>query len=231
MKMSGTNIWVKHSQRLVPIKKMSEPGSAFQPGDEWGDQKEVSRLISQSFPSITINAPKFVEIGSGGGRYTVPLMNKFPECTVDAFDVSSGYIAKLKQRIGDLGFSDRINIHKLDNEPDTISKIIGELGLVRKIDVVYSYDAMVHVDLQSLLIYFVNAANILKPMGCLVMNVADATSEKGMQRLFSSAARVFRQGGAPSTKFIWHSPSVFQKFSLVWVLRSSLNTQMVGIYI
>jgi len=77
--------------------------------------------------------------------------------------------------------------------------------------VVYSYDAMVHVDLQTLLIYFANAANILKQGGFVIMNVADATSEKGCERLFKSAARVYAEGGMPSTKFIWHSPAVFSK--------------------
>ena len=67
---------------------------------------------------------------------------------------------------------------------------------------------MVHVELHSIIIYIATAAAVLRPGGLLSMNVADASTEKGFQKLLFNAPGVFRQGGAAGAHFQFAAPDI-----------------------
>jgi cyclopropane fatty-acyl-phospholipid synthase-like methyltransferase len=71
------------------------------------------------------------------------------------------------------------------------------------LDVVFSIDAMVHVDLQYVAAYWLSAAKLLRPGGKIIMSVADATREKGHNRLVQDTPSLFPLQGQQSTKFQW----------------------------
>ncbi|MES0882259.1 class I SAM-dependent methyltransferase [Roseibium sp. SCP14] len=179
------------------------------PGDEWGGVSKVNTILDETFPDLSqVDELNFVEIGSGGGRYTVQIIDRYPKATVHAFDVSSRYLDVLGRRLIENSMDDRVRLTQLNENPDFIIDCLDNLGLKRQIDVFYSFDAMVHVDLQTLTTYFMTAALTLSKGGAIVMNVADATSDKGLEKLFVSSRRVFAEQGRCSAKFLWYSPDI-----------------------
>ena len=73
----------------------------------------------------------------------------------------------------------RLETVLLDQSPELMLEAIQERGLRERIDAIYSFDAMVHVDLHTLVVCLVTAAKVLRTDGVLAMSAADACSEKG----------------------------------------------------
>jgi hypothetical protein len=82
--------------------------------------------------------------------------------------------------------------------------------LLGKIDGVYSFDAMVHVDLHTLFVYWMSAAKVLRPGGVLAMSVADACNEKGFMKLLHNAPGVYRLQGNTGGHFMWISREIVE---------------------
>lgn len=149
-----------------------------------------------------------VEIGPGSGRYTLLALRAFPNARVFAFDVSRSFLDSLQERLNAESLSDRVVSTHLTDDPELMLRTLSSSGVIRKVDAYFSYDAMVHVDLQTLANYFVVASLTLRQGGAISMNVADATSDEGSARLLRSARRVYSERGRPSVKFFWLSPEI-----------------------
>jgi hypothetical protein len=80
--------------------------------------------------------------------------------------------------------------------------------LVRKLDAFFSIDAMVHVDLQFLVVYFITAALTLKENGLMIMTLANAVSQNGFKHLLDGAKPYYPLQGKPTAKFEYLSPDI-----------------------
>ena len=179
------------------------------PGDEWGDEKATAFLFSKAVEAHLQHAPDcFVEIGSGAGRYTVATLARYPQSRVLSFDVSIEFERALRERCARYIESGRLKTFLLDRNAGMMEQTIDQQGLREKIDVVYSFDAMMHVDLHTLVAYWINASRVLRQDGLLAMNVADATSENGFMKLLHNTRGVYALRGGVGPHFMWISPDI-----------------------
>ena len=82
------------------------------------------------------------------------------------------------------------------------------LDMAGKLDGFFSMDAMVHVDLQYLIPYFLTAAVALREGGHLIMTLADASTPAGFDFLISRASAYYGADVEPLGKFEWASRDI-----------------------
>jgi SAM-dependent methyltransferase len=176
------------------------------PGDEWGDEDLWHKIFKSMFADHGVAGWKHcVEIGAGSGKYTEFVLNA-SEAEVIAFDVSEKFIEVLSDRMKQSIDEGRLYAVLLPGEhANEMFEEINRHALVRKIDAVYSIDAMVHVDLQYLMAYLVTAALVLKRSGYLIMTLPNALSTQGFECLLADTAYYYNMQGKPSSKFEWLS--------------------------
>ncbi len=200
-------------RELAPWRVLNTKDNEYiWPGDEWGDRETARRLFNESFGSRLGDDVKFLcELGAGAGRYTVLALERFSHSTILSFDVSAEFEAILKKRCSPFVEAGRLKTYLLDEDPLRLVNTVLKKGLFGKIDGVYSFDAMVHVDLHTLLVYWISAARMLKPGGILAMNVADASSENGFMKLLNDSVGIYRQVGNAGGHFMWASEDIAVK--------------------
>jgi osmotically-inducible protein OsmY len=183
------------------------------PGDEWGSPTEWEYLFQKVFvPAGVEQWRQAIEIGPGSGKYTLKVLGASP-AVVRAYDVSAAYLDVCRVRCQEVIDEGRLSLHLLDpNRPDQMLAEADEIGWRRTVDAVYSIAAMVHVDLQYLTAYLLNAALVLKPEGKLLLTLADATSPKGFTQLMKDIRWAYPAQGKPagSPKFEWLSPDLIR---------------------
>ncbi len=176
------------------------------PGDEWGARSDVEAVLECAlFPVLSEVPTVLCEIGSGAGRYTAAVLDRYPEASVLSFDVSRELIAALRSRCSVALAESRLETVRLSADPACMRDAIKARRLEREIDAVYSFDALVHVDLHTLAIYFVTAARSLRVGGILSMNVADAGTERGFLKLLADAPEGYIRRGMAAATFTWVS--------------------------
>lgn len=212
------------------FKILNRYGDLTNPGDEWGDAEFWKGTLAKLFGGhIPAQSSRFVEIGSGAGKQTSYVLGHYPSANVQAFDVSVAFLNILKARFSSSVEQGRLRAHLIEADDQFIYRTLSAAGWERQVDCFYSLDAMVHVDLQFLVTYWMTAARVLKPGGRLIMSVADATSKPGFQKLVSDAPGVFRSQtmGQYSKKFEWLSPdlasSVLNRLGFEMELAENLN--------
>ena len=182
------------------------------PGDEWAEEVEWSKIFQAMFLDFgAAGWTNCVEIGPGSGKYTDKLLRQ-SAAQIVAFDISPAYLEVLSKRLAvDL---DAGRLHPVLLNGDDASEMLNELKrrqLVRKIDALYSIDAMVHVDFQYLMAYFLTAALCLSNGGRLIMTLPNAVSEFGFEILVEETRKYYPLQGEPSAKFEWLCPEMVQK--------------------
>ena len=184
------------------------PSGDYWPGDEWGNEATWKRNFEVLFlPNGVHEWKRCVEIGPGSGKYTL-LVLKNSSAHVIAADISAGYLAHFTARMKAEGLTERVTEVLLNEEAITLRKHIEHKGWAGSVDCVYSIDAMVHVDLQYLIIYLVTAAHAMKRGGKLVLTLANACSEKGFRKLVDVAPRMLARIHTHNSKFEWMSPDL-----------------------
>jgi osmotically-inducible protein OsmY len=183
------------------------------PGDEWGSPREWEYLFKKMFvPAGVEQWKQAIEIGPGSGKYTLKVLGASP-AVVRAYDVSAAYLDVCGTRCRELVDEGRLSLHLLDpKRPDQMVAEAEQAGWLRSVDAVYSIAAMVHVDLQYLTAYLLNAALVLKPEGKLLLTLADATSPGGFAQLVRDIRWAYPAQGNPSgsQKFEWVSPDLIR---------------------
>jgi SAM-dependent methyltransferase len=175
------------------------------PGDEWCEDESWLRM---QFDRLVGRAgledwKRAVEIGPGSGKHALMVLGASP-AEVRAFDLSPEFMAICEDRCRDEIAAGRLSLHEIDlSNPASMLDALEEWR--RTVDGVYSLEAMVHVDLQFLIAYFITAALVLRPGGKLVMNLATATNEQGFELLLSDIRRYWPVQLEPSGKFEWLS--------------------------
>lgn len=190
----------------------SSPSKLNWPGDEWAEEEAWSKTFQAMFLDFgAADWKNCVEIGAGSGKYTEKLLRQ-SEAQIVAFDISPAYLEVLSKRLAaDLQTG---RLHPVLLNGDEASEMLQELErrrLIRKIDALYSIDAMVHVDLQYLMAYLVTAALCLKNGGRLLLTLPNAVSEVGFDSLVQDTKVFYPLQGEPSAKFEWLCPELVQR--------------------
>lgn len=187
-----------------------EMGSSWEwVGDEWGARKKTRAVFKHLFlDSLAVATSRFVELGSGAGKYSSLVLTAFPEAKLLCFDVSREFLQLLDTRCADAVAAGRLESHLIPGDDKFVLNTIESAGWRGELECFFSIDAMVHVDLQYLIGYWLTAALTLKPGGSLIMSVADATTDRGFEKLVADLPLMFPAMGSISLKFEWLSPDL-----------------------
>jgi cyclopropane fatty-acyl-phospholipid synthase-like methyltransferase len=199
--------WDRYVVHSFP--KAKPPGATF-PGDEWGNRGWWNACYDRLLGRWGAETwTKVVEIGPGSGKYTSMVLERAPECSVIACDVSEEFLRVLRERCDEYVLAGRLQPMLLRaKEADELLAAVEARGWRGEVDAVFSIDSMVHVDLQYLAAYLVTAALVLRPDGLLSLTLADATSTLGRQKLLDEIALYYPLQGEPSLKFEYLSPDI-----------------------
>ena len=174
------------------------------PGDEWGDRQAAEEILRTVLWEGLETPPQvLVELGAGSGRFTELVLARFPDAHVLSFDVSREFARSLRERCRLAVEAGRLETIHLDGDPACLQRSLASRDLVRGVDAVYSFDALVHVDMHTLAVYFVAAARALRPGGVFALNVADAATENGFLKLLANAPHGYDLRGGAGAVFQW----------------------------
>jgi len=181
------------------------------PGDEWGTEQSWDDLYRNLFEAAgSAEWRHAVEIGPGSGKYSDRVLRR-SAADLRAYDVSADFMRVCERRCGDWIDVGRLSLHLIEGRsPSEVLDDLASAGLVRQVDAFFSIDAMVHVDLQYLVVYFIVAALALREGGKLIVTLSNATSEEGFDKLLHDIAWTYPQQVDPhgSGKFEWLSPEL-----------------------
>jgi SAM-dependent methyltransferase len=190
----------------------SRDGQLEWPGDEWGTPKTWERVFNRVFvPAEVASWKRAVEIGPGSGKYTLKVLENSP-AEVRAYDISGRFLEVCEERCRRQVEEGRLSLHLLSvTQPDQILLDLEASGWRGQLDAFYSIDAMVHVDLQYMIVYLLTAALSLKEGGQLVLTLANVMNDHGFRLLLEGASRFWHTqipaGNTPG-KFEWLSPEI-----------------------
>lgn len=205
------DVWNEYVDELFPEAKAQSSAPLTNPGDEWMNAEFWEETVDRTlFQNLEKSDPILVEIGPGAGKQARMVLAHYANPRVYAFDLSTSF-----QRVFKEAFPDQLDkslFPVLLNEDYTqMLKVLQGAGVAGQVDAFYSYDAMVHVDLQSLVTYFITAMLTLADDGLIVMDVANIDSEPGFQKLLRDVKYYYGSHGAPCPKFMYLSPPIIDR--------------------
>jgi hypothetical protein len=192
--------WDKYVRRF----RNSNPEGT--PGNEWGDERIWEFRFDTLFRPYGIDCCRMAcEIGAGSGKYTRKVLNH-AEARIICADISEDFLSVLRQEMNtDVDAGSVIPVFLKTRRPDELLTHIVDQGMCGYLDFFYSIDTMVHIDLQSLIAYWITAALTLKPGGKMVMTLADPSTDRGRQKLVEDIIPYYHQRGFPGLRFAWIS--------------------------
>lgn len=137
-------------------------------GDEWGDDDYVDWIVDTYVKPYLHENSYVCEIGPGGGRYTSRIIDQC--AALSCVDVSSRMLAKIQQRFGDLE-----KLHLFKNDGIRLSPIDDET-----VDLVYSFNLFLQLELEVIYSYLDEVQRILKPGGVAIIHYATLSSNEGI---------------------------------------------------
>jgi cyclopropane fatty-acyl-phospholipid synthase-like methyltransferase len=210
LKETYGELWDRYVAQAFPKLQEDSGGELTYPGQEWGNEGSWQSIFDHLFVPSEVTTWKYaIEIGGGGGKYTERVLRASDDVRVWGFDVSRNFLESTAKRLHPYVDTDRLSLHEIDSErADAMMQIFKDAGLVRKVDAMFSIDAMVHVDLQYLVTYWINAAQVLKKGGRILMTLADPTSEAGFQKIVRDIAKFYKFQGRMCPKFEYLSTPI-----------------------
>lgn len=149
----------------------AEAGDLVRLGEEWGRLDDAVQVIEEwILPHV---GPDSVvgEIGTGGGRVATRVAPHVGE--FHCFDVSRNMLGLVDRELRQLGVAARL--HHLP-EPVLPAELDSSL------DLLYSFDVFVHIDLHVQWRYVQEMARVLKPGGRGFLHTSNLTSRGGWER-------------------------------------------------
>lgn len=183
------------------------------PGDEWGTPATWERVFNRIFvPAGVSEWKRAVEIGPGSGKYTLKVLES-SSAELLAYDISPGFLEVCRDRCRSQVEEGRLSLHLLSaaKPPNQILSDLEANGWRGELDAFFSIDAMVHVDLQYLIVYLITAAVALRPGGRLLLTLANVNNEKGFRQLLEGATAYWHTqlpNSETPGKFEWMSPDM-----------------------
>lgn len=151
-------------------------------GDEWGNPDHVNEVIEEFiFPYISARSVA-LEIGSGGGRVAARVAPRVKH--LYCVDISKEMLKRLSVALGD-----RSNVSYFHVEDAVLPDELNSDAL----DLVYSFDVFVHLDLHTMWKYVRQIGSLLRPGGHAFLHTSNVTTEAGWQR-FSTQDRPSLEG-------------------------------------
>jgi ubiquinone/menaquinone biosynthesis C-methylase UbiE len=136
-------------------------------GDEWCDDGTAERaweqrLFANTFAPWLAPDSRVVEIGPGGGKWTVRLAPRVQSLV--CFDVAEAMLDRTRARVAQEGLTN-------------VSFVLGnglDMSAIESnsVDVVFSYDVFVHIALEDTVAYVAEIARILKDGGIVLLHHA-----------------------------------------------------------
>lgn len=136
-----------------------------------------------------------LEIGAGGGRFTVPLVPRARHLI--AADTSPMMIRLLERR-----FREHSNVSTLLLPGSDLHSLAAD-----SVDAVFSYDVFVHLSPWTIHLYLEEIRRVLRPGGRAILHHANLHSELGWRRFARDAERV-RSGRPASARFTPMTPEL-----------------------
>ena len=203
MKETYGELWDEYVVQGFARQQEASAGELSYPGEEWGSEASWNAIFDRLFvPSDVGNWRHAIEIGGGGGKYTERVLNANADVRVWGFDVSRNFLNATAERLDQHVSANRLVLNEIDGvRPDAMLRLLENEGLGRKVDAMFSIDAMVHVDLQYLVTYWITAALVLRKGGRVLMTLADPTSEAGFQKLIRDIRKFYKYQGRICPKF------------------------------
>jgi predicted TPR repeat methyltransferase len=185
--------YVKHWEKYARLEPTNKGRTELvYPGDEWGTEAEwdayAASFLHPYLPKD--GSGTAVELGPGSGKYSLRVIDRVERLV--CFDVSEKFMRIASERLAPRqGSRDvRFELLKVSNCYE-IRDTLARHGLLDKVDLFFSVDSMQHVELHTLIAYWINAAESLKIGGHMVMTVATCTTEQGFDRLLSETGWVY----------------------------------------
>jgi ubiquinone/menaquinone biosynthesis C-methylase UbiE len=157
-------------------------------GDEWCDDGSEARhwerrLLTQAAEPWLSPRTRLLEIGPGGGKWTVRLAPKVGAVT--AFDVADAMLDRTKQRCESEGLT---NVSFVLGNGRDLTPLADESH-----DLVWSYDVFVHIALEDTVAYLLEIARVLREGGVAVIHHAVNDNADAWDRI-ESHNDWYRQG-------------------------------------
>jgi hypothetical protein len=189
-------------QRVFPERRSNAGADWAWPGDEWVDdemREETYRRIVVGLP--TDRTTQVVEIGPGAGKYTELLLAR-THAEIVAYELSDAFLEVLRQRFPAQIAAGRLSPRPLawtDNQ-GLVRDYAAKLG---QADLMFGIDVLYFMDFQSVFVYLVSAAAMLRRGGRFYATFADGTSQSGWDRMVRDAGRHSAFDMGPCTRFHW----------------------------
>lgn len=173
-------------------------------GDEWCDDGTAHREWEQRLFDHTF-APWFapdatvVEIGPGGGKWTVKIAPRVK--SVVCFDVAEAMLKRTETRVAQDNLTNVSFV--LGNGLDMSAIPSGS------VDVVFSYDVFVHIALEDTVAYLAEISRILKDGGIVVLHHAINDVRPAWDRI--EAHNDWYRQGATLGQYYYHSRESLQQ--------------------
>lgn len=205
------DVWNEYVDELFPQTQAQSETPLENPGDEWMNaefwEETVDRALLQN---LDVADPILVEIGPGAGKQSRIVLEHFESPRLYAFDLSTSFQRVLRENLAE--HVDKTLFPILLGEDYTqMLTVLRDDDVAGRVDAFYSFDAMVHVDLQSLVTYFITATIALRDGGLIVMDVANIDSEPGFQKLLRDVKYYYASHGAPCPKFMFLTPPIIER--------------------
>jgi hypothetical protein len=175
----------------------------LEPGEEWGTPESWHKLFD-----LLIKADEppqiAVEIGQGSGKYTRMVLDEWPQCRVLCFDVSPAFLSDATKRLA--GYENRVSFHEIGTERTSMDRQLEDLLEGQRADLVFSMDAMVHVDQQMFVEYVRTTSIHLKRGGRFSATLASLDTDAGLAHLLQQSEPYYSDPGFTGRMVFW-SPS------------------------
>jgi cyclopropane fatty-acyl-phospholipid synthase-like methyltransferase len=196
----------------------------YLPGDEWGEEKRWDMLFKSLLAPAGDSEPvrHFAEIGQGSGKYTKRALSHFDSDVAVCCDVSKEFLRLAEEQLSMEFDCKEIHYEELEQVPLGLYNSVSKYVNPGELDLLFSMDAMVHVELSVIFTYLVNANYLLREGGTVAMTTANGASSQAMGKIIKDIPAYFRTGGAFCGRFFFMSHDILLSllqhsgFTLEW---------------
>ena len=178
---------VVEDQRILAAHKL---GYLEHLGHEWGTTESVDQIVREFILPYTGTRKVVVEIGSGGGRIAQRVAPHVSHLI--CIDVERDML-----RLCRAALSNAANVTCL-----LISKSSSMPLISDSVDLVYSFDTMVHLDERTIFRYMQEARRVVRRGGILMLHVATHETTKGWEHFEDSVTRGVSRGQFGSFEYL-----------------------------
>jgi SAM-dependent methyltransferase len=136
-------------------------------GEEWGGAEFAERIVTDIAAPYLGSAVDVLEVGCGGGKFSAHLRPRSRHLT--CADISADMLARTKAHVGegeDVSYL-QLNGRDFAGVPDA------------SVDLIYSYDVLLHLQPQNVFSYLRDARRILRPGGIFMVHAINLAAPGG----------------------------------------------------